>query len=153
VQTQDFDNLAKALATKSISRRDALKWVGGALLGGWLASIPARAFAAPPPLPGSSSLSPQAQGLVTGPGIPSKGRSCPPGLTYCRGKCFDLSSDPCNCGACGNVCAGSGVGRCCFKGKCTTPIIDVVDCPSPFSRGYCQEGVPAGAVHTHSELF
>src|SRR5919202_2443533 len=38
---QAFDQLAKGLAKGSISRRDALKWVGAGLVGGLLASIPA----------------------------------------------------------------------------------------------------------------
>ena len=42
-----FDALAKGLATGSVSRRSALKLMGGALLGGVLASIPGVAFAAP----------------------------------------------------------------------------------------------------------
>jgi hypothetical protein len=35
-----FDELAKGLANRSLSRRYALKWVGAAVMGGLLASIP-----------------------------------------------------------------------------------------------------------------
>jgi hypothetical protein len=35
-----FDELAKGLAKRSLSRGDALKWVGAAVMGGLLASIP-----------------------------------------------------------------------------------------------------------------
>ncbi len=55
-----LDELAKGLANRSVSRRGALKLVGGTILGGLLASIPGVAWAAPPcpsgvtcgPLPG-----------------------------------------------------------------------------------------------------
>src|SRR5918994_5548136 len=40
-----FDELAKGLAHGTISRRQALRWMGGALVGGVLASIPGVAFA------------------------------------------------------------------------------------------------------------
>jgi len=33
---------------------------------------------------------------------------CPPGASYCKGRCVDLSNDPANCGACGNVCGTTG---------------------------------------------
>ncbi len=42
-----LDELAKGLADRSLSRRDALKWVSGAVLGGLLASILRAASAAP----------------------------------------------------------------------------------------------------------
>jgi hypothetical protein len=40
-----FDELAKGLANGTISRRQALRWMGGALVGGVLASIPGVALA------------------------------------------------------------------------------------------------------------
>lgn len=46
---RDFDDLAIAMASRSISRRDVLKWVGAALLGGMLASTPTVAGAKPKP--------------------------------------------------------------------------------------------------------
>jgi hypothetical protein len=39
-----FDNLAKGLASGTVSRRQALTWMGSALLGGVLASIPGVAW-------------------------------------------------------------------------------------------------------------
>ena len=42
-----FDELALGLASGTISRRKALKWMGGALLGGALVSIPSLAWAKP----------------------------------------------------------------------------------------------------------
>jgi hypothetical protein len=40
-----LDELARGLASGSISRRRALRWMGGALIGGVLASIPGMALA------------------------------------------------------------------------------------------------------------
>src|ERR671910_3161648 len=40
-----FDEVAKGLANGTISRRQALRWMGGALVGGVLASIPGVALA------------------------------------------------------------------------------------------------------------
>jgi hypothetical protein len=44
-----FDDLARGLASGTISRRKALKWMGGAFLGGVLVSIPGLAWAKPKP--------------------------------------------------------------------------------------------------------
>jgi hypothetical protein len=43
---RSFDELAKGLANKTISRSDALKWAGGAFFGSLLASVPGVAWAA-----------------------------------------------------------------------------------------------------------
>lgn len=43
------------------------------------------------------------------------GGDCREGLTNCDGLCVDLSSDPQNCGVCGNTCAD---GVQCFAGVC-----------------------------------
>ena len=40
-----FDELAKGLATSAISRRKALRWMGGALVGAALAAVPGVAWA------------------------------------------------------------------------------------------------------------
>lgn len=47
-------------------------------------------------------------------------QSCGPGLTSCGGGCVDISSDPSNCGSCGNVCpaAQSGFVSACASGSC-----------------------------------
>jgi hypothetical protein len=90
-----FDELAKNLADGSISRRKALRFIGGTLVGGLLASIPGTAWAAKPPPPGKGG--------------------CPPGRTQCRGKCVDLKSDRNNCGQCSNVCSEQ---ESCWGGKC-----------------------------------
>ena len=67
-QTRDhsFDELAKGLANRSLSRRDALKWVGAALVGGLLSAIPGVAWAHHRPghgePPGQGSNPPPGQG-------------------------------------------------------------------------------------------
>jgi hypothetical protein len=90
-----FDELAKNLADGSISRRKALRFIGGAFVGGLLASIPGTAWAAKPPPPGKGG--------------------CPPGRVQCRGKCVDLKTDRNNCGQCSNVCSEQ---ESCWGGKC-----------------------------------
>lgn len=97
-----FDELAKNLADGSISRRKALRSIGGAFVGGLLASIPGTAWAAKSPPPGKGG--------------------CPPGRTQCRGKCVNLQSDRNNCGQCSNVCSDEEqclAGTCCnFQKTC-----------------------------------
>src|SRR5215210_1447965 len=56
---RSFDALAKGLAEGTVSRRGALRWIGAAILGGVLASIPGMALAQPggrgrPTTPGGS---------------------------------------------------------------------------------------------------
>ena len=55
-------------------------------------------------------------------------RACSSGLSSCDGTCVDKSSDPNNCGACGNTCAS---GQICFNGTCA---VDHRDCPDGQTR-------------------
>ena len=133
-----FDALAIGLGSGAISRGRALQLFGGVVLGWVLACIPGVAVAAPT-VPGST-LPPQTHAPIPGPGTPPPGTGgCPARLTNCGGLCFDLNTDPCNCGRCGNVCAGSTLGKCCGNGVCGGAPPDT--CPAPFSPGYCQEGI------------
>jgi hypothetical protein len=55
---------------------------------------------------------------------------CPEGTTFCPddGLCYNLQTNNCHCAdvrvsggsPCGGVCPGSGLGRCCENGLCTT---------------------------------
>jgi hypothetical protein len=122
-ENHSFDELAKGLASGNLSRRQALKLVGGALLGGLLVSIPGVAQAHHKPdhgtPPGQGGTPPGQGGIAPGQG------ACPPGLTLCAGLCYDLRTDPLNCGACGAQCGpggtAPGIGRCCFNGVCYQP--------------------------------
>jgi hypothetical protein len=91
-----FDELAKELAEGKLSRRNALRWIGGTLVGSLLASIPGVALATPQ-------------------GQPPGGQNCPPGKVKCQGNCVDRSSDPNNCGQCRNVCSPTQE---CVNGEC-----------------------------------
>jgi hypothetical protein len=91
-----LDELAKGLASGTVSRGKALRWMGAALIGGALAAVPGMAWAAP---------------------APGKG-NCPTGRVKCRGRCVNLQSDANNCGQCSNVCSAAEV---CAGGACVCP--------------------------------
>jgi hypothetical protein len=72
-----IDELARGLVTGTLSRRQALRLLGAALVGGVLASIPEVALAAPP----------------------SGGQGCPAGTTRCGGTlCCNASTEECKRG-------------------------------------------------------
>ncbi|MFK7986376.1 MAG: hypothetical protein AB8I08_10120 [Sandaracinaceae bacterium] len=50
-------------------------------------------------------------------------RDCPPGQTFCNGRCLPTATNPLHCGMCGNVCAASET---CEDGMCR----GAVECPS-----------------------
>ena len=113
-EEHSFDELARGLASGTVSRSKMLRLLGGVLVGGVVASIPGLAWAQP---------------------------NCPSGYTLCDdGLCYDLQTNNCNCGACGNRCAGSERGRCCKKGRCTRPKRKEI-CPLPDDPNYCQLGI------------
>ncbi len=98
-----FDELAKELASGTISRRRVLRLIGSAIVGTVLASVSGVAWAAPPE---------------------GRGRPCPkvekkcgngccssPEDLCCGGVCTNVVFDRFNCGRCGNECA-AGEGCC-----------------------------------------
>jgi len=103
-----FDQLAKGLASGTVSRRKALRLMGAALVGGALASIPAIAWTKPKPA-----------------GTCKKDKECPsPEDLCCNGVCTNVVFDRNNCGACGNRCeAGEG---CC--GQSCVPLNTPQNC-------------------------
>jgi hypothetical protein len=72
-----FDELAKGLATGAVSRRKALRWMGGALVGAALASVPGVAWA---------------------------NDRCSEGQTRCGDRCVNLQRSERHCGSCSNRC-------------------------------------------------
>ena len=83
-----FDELAKGLATGAVSRRKALGWMGGALVGAALASVPGVAWA---------------------------NDRCSEGQTRCGDRCINLQANERHCGSCRNRCASN---QTCCKGRC-----------------------------------
>ena len=87
-----FDELTKGLATGAVSRRKVLKWMGGALVGAALASVPRVAWA--------------------------DDDRCSEGQTRCGDRCVNLQTNERHCGSCSNRCAW---GQECVGGKCQCP--------------------------------
>src|SRR5215217_7807067 len=120
-----FDELAKGLANRSLSRGDALEWAGRALAGGLLASIPGIAWAQSSPQdPSGKGGGPESeqsplQTSTTQASPQTSSRGCSPGLTKCPPNgCFDLSSDNNHCGTCTTVCPQYAT---CQSGQCQCP--------------------------------
>ena len=74
---KDLDALASELAEERISRGTALKRIGGVLLGGLLASVPAAAFAA----------GPKVMGKCPGKQPKCGGKCCPAGFVCRSARC------------------------------------------------------------------
>ena len=72
-----LDELARGLASGTISRGKALRWMGSALVGAALAVVPGVAWAA----------------------------SCPQGQTRCNNRCVNLQKNERHCGCCFHRCA------------------------------------------------
>jgi hypothetical protein len=130
---RSFDELAKGLANGTISRRQALRWMGGALAGAAFASVPGVAFAA---AGGDSAcaefchanFSGREAGKCTsagahgtgacydctpgiGPGPKFVPPDCPPGQEYNPTTCA-CEGGACEPGSCGGgfvPCAGEGL--------------------------------------------
>jgi hypothetical protein len=113
-----FDELAKELAEGKLSRRNALRWIGGTLVGSLLASIPGVALATPQ-------------------GEPPGGQNCPPGRDKCQGDCVDRSSDSNHCGQCRNICSQSQV---CENGTCVSASPPPAACTPGTSCGPLNQG-------------
>jgi hypothetical protein len=140
ISERSFDDLAKGLASGSVSRRRALKMMSGALVGGLLASIPGVAFAHHRPdhtgVGGGgcpSGVTCRGQCCPVGASCAGRGRNqacaCPTGQTVCGGACTDLATDVLNCGSCGNACA---TGVSCAGGQCSVVVCEEDQnlCPS-----------------------
>ena len=111
-----LDELAKGLATGTLSRGKAIRWMGGALLGAALASVPGVAWANDCRRLGrecrrdsqccSKNCVRRGDDKVCG---------CPEGKRRCNDRCLDLKTDERHCGSCSNRCAE---GEQCVDGVC-----------------------------------
>ena len=128
-----FDELTRGLASGTVSRRKALRWMGSALVGAALTSIPGVAWAKPKP------------------GKCNNDKQCPTGQVCVGGQCCanEVCGDQC-CGAdeycsqpsgiccpfgqpgCGEVCCQSD--ETCLSGQC---------CPFEL---FCGSGGPEGFI-------
>jgi hypothetical protein len=122
-----FDELAKGLASGTLSRGKAIRWMGGALLGAALASFPGVAWANDCRRLGrecrrdsqccSRNCIRRGDDRVCG---------CPTGQARCNDRCVNLKRNERHCGRCGKRCAAGEecVGGQCQGGSCpsgTTP--------------------------------
>src|SRR2546428_407411 len=115
-----FDEFTKLLA-RNPSRRQVLKGFAATAAGGFLSSLGVERASAesgqtlstckPPGHPcGTSKNSTGRKGAICSQGV----CVCPSGYTDCNGTCVNLSTDPSNCGACGNGCGSKSTGpNCC----------------------------------------
>ena len=113
-----FDELTKGLATGAVSRRKALRWMGSALVGAALASVPAVAWAACPE--GQTRCGDRCVNLKTNERHCGSCRNrCRSTQTCCGGRCVNLQTNERHCGSCFNRCAGEGEeGDECVAGVC-----------------------------------
>jgi hypothetical protein len=120
-----FDMVVRGLASGAGSRRQALRVVGAALVGGALATRSGWTHAKPKPGKcGKDEQCPDGIACVDG-----ECGGCPEGLTLCfdetgqngdtnQYQCVDLQTNSCHCGTCQNRCPDPGIERCCGGGVC-----------------------------------
>ena len=140
-----LDELAKGLATGTLSRGKAIRWMGGALLGAALASLPGVAWANDCRRLGrecrrdaqccSRNCIRRGDDKVCG---------CPEGQRRCKDRCVNLQRNENHCGECFNRCEE---GQECVRGGCAVacisngngPCADPSECCSGNcdSSGFC----------------
>ena len=135
-EEHSFDVLAKGLASGSVSRRQALKLVGGALLGGVLASIPGLAWAHHQPdhglPPGQGGTPPGQGGAPPGQGSPPPA-ACTPGDDICAVSVCGPPDEFCSC-----VPTVEGTAACVVP-FCGPPCTTNTDCPDGTVCGAVEE--------------
>jgi Stigma-specific protein, Stig1 len=122
-----LDELAKKLATGTLSRGKALRWMGGALLGAALASVPGVAWANDDcrRLGRECRRDSQCCSRNCIRRGDEKVCGCPEGQTLCKkprgeGRCVNLKTNERHCGSCFNRCAE---GEECVGGTCAAACI------------------------------
>ena len=132
-----FDELTKGLALGAVSRRKALRWMGGALVGAALASLPGVAWAQGRPCPKGTHTCPG--GTCVPVGQPCGSAGCPPGQVRERGQCVcpdGFTEIPFHTTCCPNIQVCQGGELCCRPG------LDCVDerCIECRNDAECPEG-------------
>jgi hypothetical protein len=137
IREGSFDELAKGLASGTVSRSKALRLMGAALVGGALASFPGAAWAARPECPSGVRCKGQCcpEGATCEKGA-GGGCTCPSDTTNCGGVCTDLLASDSNCGSCGNACV---TGASCVAGGCQCPS-GQLECGGQCVSTACPEG-------------
>jgi Stigma-specific protein, Stig1 len=107
-----FDELARGLASGSLSRRKALRLMGGLLVASALGSIPGVAWA-----------------------NDDDDDRCPQGQTRCGERCVNLRFNERHCGSCFNRCRST---QSCCNGRCVNLQRNENHCGECFNR--CEEG-------------
>jgi hypothetical protein len=112
-----LDELAKGLATGTLSRGKAIRWMGGALLGAALASFPGVAWANDRCSQGQTRCGDRCVDLKTNERHCGSCRNrCGTKQTCCGGRCVNLKRSERHCGRCSNRCAE---GQECVEGMCS----------------------------------
>src|SRR4051794_8273670 len=111
-----LDELAKGLATGTLSRGKVIRWMGGALLGAALASFPGVAWANDcRPLGRECRRDSQCCSRNCVRRGDDKVCGCPEGQTRCKDRCVNLKTNENHCGSCSKRCAE---GQECVNGVC-----------------------------------
>jgi len=127
---RSLDQLARALASGSLSRGKAPRLMGGLLLGSALGSLPGVAWADDDRCSeGQTRCGERCVNLRTNERHCGSCRNrCRSNQTCCKGRCVNLQKNERHCGSCSNRCAE---GQECVNGECGGPppcLPEVVNC-------------------------
>lgn len=140
---RSFDELARALASGSLSRRKALRLMGGLLVGSALGSIPRVAWADDDRCSEEQTrCGDRCVNLKTNERHCGSCRNrCRSNQTCCNGNCVNLQRNERHCGRCGNRCAE---GQECVGGVCGGGCVSnggACDSGSECCSGNCKSGM------------
>jgi hypothetical protein len=140
---RSFDELARALASGTLSRGKALRLMAGLLVGGTLGSIPGVAWANDRCSQGQTRCGDRCVNLKTNERHCGSCRNrCGSKQTCCKGRCVNLQRNENHCGRCGKSCAQ---GQECVDGVCSGGCVsdggsctgDTQCCSGNCSNGTC----------------